>query len=153
MLGVIYFQRKDYVSALKYFRKADKILPDDFTTLMYILDAQLGLNDKKSVATTIKIFNLELGHPAICKSLTDSYIRAGKAYDLISFFLNRIQYFSFDDMSLGTIYYYLGDLYREIKLSIKAQMAYVKAKELLQKAGYDDDEIYRSIDDYLDNPN
>lgn len=153
MLGVIYFQRKDYVSALKYFRKADKILPDDFTTLMYILDAQLGLNDKKSVATTIKIFNLEPGHPAICKSLTDSYIRAGKAYDLISFFLNRIQYFSFDDMSLGTIYYYLGDLYREIKLSIKAQMAYVKAKELLQKAGYDDDEIYRSIDDYLDNPN
>lgn len=153
MLGVIYFQRKDYVSALKYFRKADKILPDDFTTLMYILDAQLELNDKKSVATTIKIFNLEPGHPTICKSLTDSYIRAGKAYDLISFFLNRIQYFSFDDMSLGTIYYYLGDLYREIKLSIKAQMAYVKAKELLQKAGYDDGEIYRYIDGYLDNPN
>lgn len=37
MLGVIYFERKDYVFALKYFRKADKILPDDFSGRYYML--------------------------------------------------------------------------------------------------------------------
>ena len=149
MLGVIYFQRKDYVSALKYFRKADKILPDDFTTLMYILDAQLELNDKKSVATTIKIFNLEPGHPTICKSLTDSYIAAGKVQDLIIFFQNKINKSSFDDRSIGYIYYFLGGLYKENKDNAKTKESYLKAKEFLLKAGYNDDEVYQTIEEYL----
>lgn len=149
MLGVIYFEQNDYSTALKYFKQSDKIFPYDFNTQMHILDAQLGLNDKKCAATTSKIFNIEPGHSVICQRLTDSYIRAGKAQDLITFFQNTISKSSFDDMSVGVIYYYLGDLYKENKNNAKAKDSYFKAKEYLLKAGYDDDETYQAIEEYM----
>lgn len=149
MLGIIYLEQNDYSTALKYFKQSDKLLPYNFNTLMYILDAQLVLNDNRSTATTNKIFNIDPGNPFFCQQLLDSYIAAGKVQDLIIFFQNKINKSSFDDRSIGYIYYFLGGLYKENKDNVKTKESYLKAKEFLLKAGYNDDEVYQMIEEYL----
>lgn len=149
MLGIIYLEQNDYSTALKYFKQSDKLLPYNFNTLMYILDAQLVLNDNRSTATTNKIFNIDPGNPFFCQQLLDSYIAAGKVQDLIIFFQNKINKSSFDDRSIGYIYYFLGGLYKENKDNAKTKESYLKAKEFLLKAGYNDDEVYQTIEEYL----
>lgn len=154
MLGNIYLGKKDCATALKYAEQAYKILPTDFSTLLNILDAQLGLNDKKYLSTTEGIFDIEPAHPIICQRLAESYVYAEKPQTLIDFFQQKINESSLDATSIGILYFYIGELLSGMKENAKAKEFYQKANEQLQKSESDNreeylDEIRLSIEEYL----
>ncbi|MBI9038921.1 MAG: tetratricopeptide repeat protein [Bacteroidales bacterium] len=85
MIGVIYTELNDFQNALKYYRVADSINPNNYNVLHSLLALEVKMETNEYKNKTTQFFMFAPGNPTIYQNLEEIYWNNGKEDELMDF--------------------------------------------------------------------
>jgi tetratricopeptide (TPR) repeat protein len=144
MLGVIYRELEDDKNAIKNYKLADEIAPENYHTLKSLLELYVKTGNKKSPKTTKAFFDLAPENPTIYNDLGKIYYN--KKEKLISFYKSQLSEFEYNKKIAGNLNFYLGRVYIATDKKI-ARAYFLKSKEIFSEIFDKDNQVFNAIED------
>jgi tetratricopeptide (TPR) repeat protein len=148
LVAEIYAELKDTVNAIRYYQVSNEIDSNDYYTIQPLLNLYVETNSKKSADALSYFFYLDPDNPTIYNDLMDIYYGTKKINELIVFYKSEIDEFKDDNRVTGNLYFYLAQIYLGIDKTAAAGY-FIKAKEAFDKVYTPDNQVFKAINDGL----
>lgn len=124
----------------------EPLAPHEYYNLKPLLDLYVTTNNAKKEETLNAFYNLAPEKPTIYNDLSEIYLRNNKADELIAFYKLKLTTFSGDQKILGTLDFYLGQLYLTSNKPL-AKDYLLKARDIFSKLFDKDNQVFQAIDE------
>jgi len=149
MIGIIYAELDDFQNALKYYREANSITPNNYNVLKPLLDLEVKTESTEYKDRTIDFFMLAPGNPTIYQDLEEIYWTNEKEDDLLTFLESQKSKFSDDFKVLGNLNFYIARIYDGKEDTETAKLNFEKARGVFEKIYEPNHIVFEIINNYL----
>nr|WP_319999717.1 tetratricopeptide repeat protein [uncultured Draconibacterium sp.] len=148
MIAVMYLEQEDSVNAIEYYKKADAIQPNNYSTVKALLELEMDLNMEAYKQRTKQFFLLAPEAPTIYQDLMRFYWTANKPDELIRFLSEQTNNYSTDYTVSGNLKFYTALIQHDKKDFKNAKLNFRLAKEAYEKVFDADHQVFKVIESY-----
>ena len=148
MIAVMYLEQEDSVNAMEYYKKADAIQPNNYSTVKALLELEMDLNMEAYRQRTKQFFLLAPEAPTIYQDLMKFYWTANKPDELIRFLSEQTNNYSTDYTVSGNLKFYTALIQHDKKDFKNAKLNFRLAKEAYEKVFDADHQVFKVIESY-----
>nr|WP_320021718.1 tetratricopeptide repeat protein [uncultured Draconibacterium sp.] len=148
MIAVMYQEQEDSVNAIEYYKKADAIQPNNYSTVKALLELEMDLNMEAYRQRTKQFFLLAPEAPTIYQDLMRFYWTANKPDELIRFLSEQTNNYSTDYTVSGNLKFYTALIQHDKKDFKNAKLNFRLAKEAYEKVFDADHQVFKVIESY-----
>jgi len=148
MIAVMYLEQEDSVNAIEYYKKADAIQPNNYSTVKALLELEMDLNMEAYRQRTKQFFLLAPEAPTIYQDLMRFYWTANKPDELIRFLSEQTNNYSTDYTVSGNLKFYTALIQHDKKDFKNAKLNFRLAKEAYEKVFDADHQVFKVIESY-----
>lgn len=148
MIAVMYLEQEDPVNAMEYYKKADAIQPNNYSTVKALLELEMDLNMEAYRQRTKQFFLLAPEAPTIYQDLMRFYWTANKPDELIRFLSEQTNNYSSDYTVSGNLKFYTALIQHDKKDFKNAKLNFRLAKEAYEKVFDADHQVFKVIESY-----
>ena len=148
MIAVMYLEQEDSVNAIEYYKKADAIQPNNYSTVKALLELEMDLNMEAYRQRTKQFFLLAPEAPTIYQDLMKFYWTANKPDELIRFLSEQTNNYSTDYTVSGNLKFYTALIQHDKKDFKNAKLNFRLAKEAYEKVFDADHQVFKVIESY-----
>ncbi len=145
MIGEIYLELGDSLNALKYYKTANQIEPNNYYNLKPLIYICAETNDANTLNFTKTFFNLAPDNPTIYNDLANIYYRTNKENQLAEFYKAQLPVFRDSLLITGNLNFYLAEIYLDSDKKL-AKEYFLKAKELFSKIYDKNNSVFNAIE-------
>lgn len=150
LLGMIYYKLKKQSEAYQHLKEANNFAPNDYKTLIYILNLELQLNKTEYEETVQNIFLLSPSNPMVYKDMLEAYKNANKLTEYTTFLEQQKVYYRTNKDVLANICFYTGISLYETKNWTQAKINFEKARSLFSTLYDRNHTVFEVINSYTD---
>ncbi len=150
LLGLTYYKLKKSKEAYPYLKEANQKAPNDYNTLVKLLNLELEFNKEKYPQTTKQLFLLSPENPVVYKDILEAYKKAKKIPEYTQFLENQKSYYRTKKEILANIVFYTAVSLYETKKWTQAKINFEKARQIFSSIYEKDHTIFKVIDSYTD---
>ena len=148
MIAVMYLEQEDSVNAIEYYKKADAIQPNNYSTVKALLELEMDLNMEAYRQRTKQFFLLAPEAPTIYQDLMRFYWTANNPDELIRFLSEQTNNYSTDYTVSGNLKFYTALIQHDKKDFKNAKLNFRLAKEAYEKVFDADHQVFKVIESY-----
>ncbi len=146
LIGNLQMSNKDTVSALKYYEKANELLPNNYFNIKPLITLYAKNNASKFTEYSKKFYELEPTNPTIYNDLVAIYKDNNKIEVLIDFLKSQLNNPKNNNLINANLNFYLGTASLNVNKK-KAKEYYLKAKEIFNLVYKPDHDVFKSIEE------
>jgi tetratricopeptide (TPR) repeat protein len=148
MIAVMYLELEDTVNAIEYYKKADAIQPNNYSTVKALLELEMALNMEAYKERTRQFFLLAPEAPTVYQDLMRFYWTVNKPDELIQFLSAQTGNYSADYTVSGNLKFYTALVQHDKKDFKNAKLNFRLAKEAYEKVLPSDHQVFKVIESY-----
>lgn len=148
--GVLYKATEEWQKALKYLSLSNEIQPNNYYTLVQLLEVQLITKsfDDATISAS-QFFDLDPTNPEIIGELLNVYIQHNADSLLFPVLKEKIEIHKDDYGILGNIYFHLARYYINQNNIPAARRLLIASRKNFEKVLEEDTPVFKVIDDFL----
>lgn len=150
LIAMNYEDMKDDKKALEYYKIADKILPNDYSTLSPLLELEIKLDDSQYKKHTNQLFFLDPSNPVIFQDLLKAYSENEKEKEFIEFMESLKPQFKQNIPVMANILFHQAIAQYETEEWVAAKINFEKARSLFRNIFKSNHSVFKVIDSYTD---
>lgn len=148
LIALTYEELKDVKKAMEYYRIADKILPNDYSTLLPLMALEMSQDDIVYKKHTEQLFFLDPSNPAIFQDIFKAYSENEKEKDFIQFMESLKPQFRQNNIVMANIHLHQAIAQYETDEWVAAKINFEKARSLFRNIFRPSHGVFNVIDSY-----
>lgn len=148
LLAISFEEKEEYEKALDYYKKSNEIIPNDYNTLLAIMNIDLIIGDRDYNLIAEQLIRMAPSNAAIYQDILKAYSEHNHEVDFVEFMDNIKIHHRANNSAMANIYLHQAIVQYDLEEWVAAKINFEKSRNLFRNFYSSDHSVFRVIDSY-----